>query len=106
LSSRVIFDPILSGEIRILSFDFTSDLAIGETISTQVTTATTYSGTDASASSLIAASASASGAVVLQKVTAVGRPIGTMYELLVTITTSTGQTLQQSGFLAIVPDLI
>lgn len=104
MSSRAIFDPKLAGETQTYTFDFTSDLAIGETISTQTVTATTYSGTDASPSSIISGSASASGAVVSQKITA--GVLGTMYELLCQITTSAGQTLQQPAFLAIAPDLI
>jgi len=104
MSSRAIFDPKLLGETQVLSFDFTSELAIGETINSQTVVATTYSGTDASPSSIISGSASSSGAVVSQKVT--GGVLGVMYELLCTITTSLGQTQQQSGFLAVVPDLI
>lgn len=104
MSGRAIFDPKLLGETKVISFDFTSDLAIGETISTQTVVATTYSGTDASPSSIISGGASVSGAVVSQKVT--GGVLGVMYELLCTITTSAGQTLQKSGFLAVSPDLI
>ena len=104
MSSRAIFDPKLLGETKTLSFDFTSSLGIGETISTQVVSATTYSGTDASPSSIISGVASASGAVVSQKIA--GGVLGVTYELLCAITTSTGQTLQQAGFLAVAPDLI
>lgn len=104
MTSRAILDPKLLGETKTETFDFTSSLAIGETISTQSVVASTYSGTDASPSSIISGSASSSGAIVSQKVT--GGVLGVMYELLCTITTSAGQTLQQSGFLAIVPDLI
>lgn len=76
-----------------------------ETISTQTVTASVYSGTDASPGSLINGSATASGFVVTQSIATAGRPVGTVYEVLCTITTSLGQTLLQSGFLALVPDL-
>jgi len=104
MSSRAILDPKLLGETKTITFDFTSSLAIGETISTQTVTASTYSGTDAVPSGVISGAASASGTVVSQKIT--GGVLGVMYELLCQITTSLGQTLQQSAFLAVVPDLL
>ena len=78
-------------------------LAIGETISTQSCTASVYSGVDASPSSVISGSASASGAIVSQKVAA--GVLGVIYEIACTITTSAGQTLILPGYLAIVQDL-
>lgn len=102
--SRTVFDPKFLGETKTVSFDFTSELALGETISTQVVTASVYSGTDPTPSGLISGSASTLGGVVTQNVT--GGVLGVMYEVLCTVTTSLSQTLQQSGFLAIVPDMI
>ena len=101
--SRTILTPKLQGETKTYSFDFTSQLASGETISTQVVTATVYSGTDASPSSIISGSATASGAVVSQKITA--GTVGVIYTLLCTITTSAGQTLQMSAFMTIIPNV-
>lgn len=100
--SRVIFEGKPSGETATLTFDFLSRLAVGETISTQVVTATTYSGTDAAPSGIISGAASASGSKVTQKVTA--GTLGVTYLLKCTITTSTGQTLILSGFIVIIPD--
>lgn len=79
-------------------------LGAGETISTQSVAASVYSGTDASPSSIISGSASASGAVVSQKITA--GVVGVLYELACTITTSAGQTLVLTGYLAVLPDLV
>ena len=93
----------LAGETKTITFDFTSLLASGETISTQQCAATVYSGTDATPSAIISGSASASGAVVSQKVTA--GTVGVIYSIVCTITTSLTQTLQLSGFLAVLPDL-
>lgn len=98
--SRTTWDPKRTGESVNLTFDFTSRLASGETISTQVVTASVYTGTDASPSGLISGSASASGAVVTQKIT--GGVAGVIYYLLCQITTSAGQTLDMEGFLAVV----
>ncbi len=100
--SRVTLQPKLAGETVATVFDFTSRLAATETISTQVVTATTYSGTDASPSSIVSGSASASGQKVTQKIT--GGTLGVTYVLLCTITTSASQTLELSAFLTIIPD--
>lgn len=90
----------LSTSTQNVEFDFLSLLAIGETISTQVVTASVYSGTDASPSSLISGSAIASGTIVTQKLT--GGIAGVTYELVCTITTSAGQTLVLQGYLIVV----
>lgn len=90
------------GETKTYTFDFTSDLADGETISTQSVAATVYSGTDAAPSSIISGSASASGAVVSQKITA--GTVGVLYLLICTITTSLSQTLEHAGLVAVIPD--
>ncbi len=99
--SRAQLPNKLAGETKSITFDFTSLLASGETISTQVVAASVYSGTDATPSALISGSATASGAVVTQKVTA--GTVGVIYELDCTITTSAGQTLLLSGLLAVIP---
>lgn len=101
--SRIIFEGKTDGETVTLTFSFLSRLAASETISTQTVTATVYSGTDASPSSIISGSASASGSNVTQKIT--GGVVGVIYQLLCTITTSTSQTLELTGFLAVVPDV-
>ena len=101
--SRITLQPKLAGETRNYAFDFASGLASGETISTKVVTATVYSGTDASPSSIVSGAASSSGSVVTQAIT--GGVVGVIYELLCTITTSTGQTLLISAALAIIQEL-
>lgn len=103
MSGRAQLDPKLVNETRNYTFDFSSRLAAGETISTQTVTASVYSGVDASPSAIISGSASASGAVVTQKITA--GTLGVIYELLCQITTSAGQTLDLAGYLAVIQDL-
>lgn len=98
------FPPKLAGSTLTVTFDFISNLAVSETISTQVVTCTVYSGTDASPSSMISGSATASGTIVSQVITAGTE--GVMYYLKCTITTSASQTLVQTGFLAVVPNVI
>jgi len=101
--SRSILPPKQQGATKTIPFDFTSDLAIAETISTQVVTAAVYSGTDATPSGIISGVASASGKTVSQKIT--GGVVGVIYQLLCTITTSLGQTITQSAFLTVIPDV-
>ncbi len=100
------FNPKHQGETCYPSqpFDFISVLAASETISTQVVTASVYSGVDANPSAII------SGAAAVQNTTQVWQlftagVVGVIYELLCTITTSLGQTLSISAFMAVVPDL-
>lgn len=101
MSARVDLPPKLVGETETYEFDFSSRLASGETISTQVVTAAVYSGTDATPANIISGLASASGAIVSQKITA--GTVGVIYELTCTITTSANQTLLLTGYIAVVP---
>lgn len=103
MGGRVVLPSKYAGETAKYDFDFASLLASGETISTQVCTATVYSGTDASPSSVINGSATASGTVVTQSLTA--GTLGVIYEITCTITTSASQTLALTGYLSIVPKL-
>lgn len=100
--SRVTLEGKTVGESALTPFDFLSRLASGETISTASVTATVYSGTDASPSSIINGSATISGSKAIQMV--VGGVLGVTYLLKCTVTTSLGQTRQLMGFLVIIPD--
>jgi hypothetical protein len=102
--SRTVLAPKRVGETADREFDFTSQLAVGETISTQVVTATVYSGTDATPSALINGAATASGAKVTQSITA--GTVGVVYALICKITTSASQTLEMAAYLAVVSDLV
>lgn len=101
--SRCELPNKFSGETKTYTFDFSSQLDSGVTISTQVVTASVYSGTDASPSDVISGAASASGAVVSQKITAGVE--GVIYKLLCKITTSDSQTLELSGYTAVTPEV-
>jgi len=104
--SRITLQPKLAGEIAFPSqpFDFISRLAVGETISSQQVSASVYSGTDPNPSSLINGAASVQNSTQVWQLLA-GGLVGCIYELLCTITTSLGQTLQISAYLAVVSDL-
>ena len=101
--SRVILDPKHVSEVRNYTFDFTSKLAVLETISTQIVAVSVYSGTDATPSTIINGPATASGNIVTQSFKA--GVIGPVYEAFCTITTSLGQTLTLSAFFVVIPDL-
>ena len=91
-----------AAETKTYAFDFSSLLAVGETISTAVVAASVYSGADASPSSLISGTATIASAIVTQKITAGTE--GVIYELACSVTTSAGQTLRLPGYLAVLPE--
>jgi hypothetical protein len=97
--NRIQLPPKLLGETANTVFDFVSKLAVGETISTGSVVATVYSGVDATPASLVSGAASLSGTKVTQQIT--GGVAGVIYQLLCTITTSAGQTLQLFGLLVV-----
>lgn len=98
---RTVLNQKLSGEAKNYMFDFSADLAVGETISGSSCSASIYSGATGTAA-LTIGSASVSGGVVTQAFS--GGTAGAIYSVLVSVTTSAGQTLNRSGFLAIWPD--
>ena len=99
--TRVDFPPKPSASTESYSVDFTDAIPAGDSISTKSVSASTYSGTDASPSAIISGSASSSGTIVTQKVTAGTE--GVMYKLTWTVVTANALTLVKTGFLAIVP---
>jgi hypothetical protein len=105
MGTRITLPPKYVGEsLNLPPFDFISRLGVTETLVSAVATATVYSGTDPSPGSIISGAAVISGTQVTQKV--VGGLLGVIYEILITALTSLGQSLEMSGYLAIVPDLL
>jgi len=98
--NRVTFRSAHVNEIRKLAFDFISDLAIGETISSAVASAVVYSGSAAATATL--GTPAISGTVVT--VAAEGDTEGVTFLVTVEATTSAGQVLPLSGFLAMTPE--
>lgn len=103
MTYRTLFEPKAPTSSFQAVFDFALDLAIGETLSAASTTATCYSGSDTSPSSLISGSASVSGKQITQKI--IGGVSGNVYLLTCTATTSLSQTLVREGYLAVTPTL-
>ena len=101
--SRVVQQPKKLSEVKQYFWDFSSYLQTSETISAQVVTATVYSGTDTSPSSLINGVATLSGNIVAQSLT--GGVVGVMYNLQCKVTTSFSNTLVLNSFIVVEPDL-
>lgn len=100
---RVIIPAKKLGESVILPFDFISKLSPGETLVSAVCSASVYTGVDPLPANLISGTATISGTIVNQLVTT--GVLGVIYDVLARATTSLGQVLELSGYLAIVPDL-
>jgi hypothetical protein len=101
---RVVLSPKKLGETKLIPMDFISKLGVGETILSASANIGVYSGTDPSPGAMLLGPIGVSGSIAAQYVT--GGVVGTVYELLYTVVTSAGQTLELSGYLSVAPDLI
>lgn len=97
--SRVIFNSKFPGETETVTFNFLSRLGVAETISSALVIVSVSSGVDSSPSLLLNGLASIASPLVNQSVK--GGVLGVIYSLLCQATTSTGQVLQLSAFLAV-----
>lgn len=85
------FTPMDPNESEVLGFDFSPELAAGETILTAQWTLSTISGTDANPASHLSGAALIDGYRTTQRVT--GLAAGATYRVLARVTTSAGNTL-------------
>ena len=99
MTFRVELDAKQPTESRLETFDFTSFLALNETISLALVTAQVYSGQELTPTLIVSGSATVSGPIVQQLVSA--GQVGTIYILTCTVTTSLGQTLTCTGYLTV-----
>ena len=98
--SQVVEFPLKQADATVpLTFDFTSELPSGVTVSAATTTCTVWSGTDASPQSVVDGAASISGTVVTQVVT--GGVNGVIYLLECKATGSDGNIYPLQGYLAV-----
>lgn len=100
VSSHVSLPAKQAAAVLPVVFDFTSQLAVAETISSATVTATVYSGTDASPA-ILSGSPSVSGPRVSQTLT--GGVVGVTYKLTCAATTSLSKVLVLAGFTTIIP---
>lgn len=104
ISTRVAIPAKRLGETRRYApWDFSGFLDVSEVILTANVTAIVYSGVDLNPQEMIIGPATVFGPVVSQLIT--GGMVGTVYELLCTVETSFGQTLELVGYFAVIPDL-
>ena len=99
--SRAQLPSKYSTDVMNVVFDYTSQLAIGETISTKTCTCTVTSGVDNSPGNVLNGAATSSGNAVTQSVK--GGVTGVLYNIQCVITTSASQTLTMQGTLAVLP---
>jgi len=100
--SRIVLKAKSVGETNRYEFDFLSQLASGETISTQTVVASVFAGVlpdGELASDIIEGSPWKHNTSVYQRITA--GVAGVIYKLTTTITTSASQTLILEGYLAV-----
>ena len=89
--------------ITLSQFNFAANLAPTETLLTAVCVCNVYSGVDPLPANVLSGAASISGTTALQNVT-LGIQ-GVIYALVMRVTTSLGQALELSGFLAVTTEL-
>ena len=91
------------GETLTYTFDFISALVPGETIVSATVTSNVWSGVDANPGTMIDGGPTISGTVVNQFIT--GGITGVIYDLICAATTSLGQVIEISGYVAVQPDV-
>lgn len=99
MSYRGIFDAKSAASTLTIAFNFAASCATNETITSASTTATVYSGTDATPSAIIDGAAALNGKEITQSITA--GVVGVTYLLTCTANTSLGQVLIQTGYLVV-----
>lgn len=87
------------GETISVPFDFTSDLAVGETVDSASVSVSVFSGVDASPEAINPTGPENDSPIVYQKFT--GGILGTIYLAVCTAATSEGNDLQISTYIAI-----
>lgn len=100
---RAEWQPKLTGETVPRYMDFSGQLAPGDSLTGSPTaTATVWSGNDSDPSDLIQSSVTSGNQAVI---TLTGGESGTIYEVVVSVATTDGYTLEQAAYLAVVPNV-
>lgn len=102
MAALSIHDPKMVVDVVPAIFDFTSDLASGETISSAVCAVSVFTGQDSSPADLLYQTVIITGNICEQKIQK-GIP-GVVYDILLTVITSTGRGVEQVTRIAILPD--
>lgn len=102
MAALSIHEPKMVVDVVPAFFDFSADLLPGETISTAVATVTVHTGIDPSPSLLLYQVVTIIGSVCEQKIQK--GLIGVVYDVLMTIVTSTARIVEQVTRIAILPE--
>lgn len=97
--SRTVLKSKAVGETVKYEFNFLSLLAAGETISSETVSIAVYAGTDLVPADMLDGDPWSAGTSVYQRITA--GEVGVIYEVTVTVVTSTAQTLTIVSYLAV-----
>jgi hypothetical protein len=102
---RIVTNPKYLGATELLNppFDFAKALSENELLLTSSVTVSVYSGVDPAPSAIKSGSPAIMGSQVHQMMR--GGVLGCVYELLCTVITSANQTLQQTTYFYVEPDL-
>jgi len=100
MSSMIVSTPKALGETRVQQFNFLSQMATSETLTSAVTTCAVWSGTGTA--SIVSGSATVTSPTAYQKIT--GGTEGTIYLLTCTGTTSQGNHPVIQTYVPIVSD--
>jgi hypothetical protein len=102
--SIVTFAPKPQAETRLVTVDFIGRVPPGDSIASCTTWVEMHGGIDFTPQAILQGPPAFSGTEVSQMVTS--GVVGNIYRLAFDATTTGGQTLQMSGFLVVVPDII
>lgn len=102
--SKVIFPSVQNGETKNLSFDYSSLLGVGESVSSAICVASVFSGVDSNPASLLSGSSTIAGNVITQAI--IPRITGNIYQVSMEAVTSLSQTLFLEGFISVLGGLI
>lgn len=101
---RVILNGKKQGETITYEFDFISQLAVGETLTSATVVSQVYAGVDPAPGAMVTGAATIRGTLVDQGIT--GGVSGVTYALTCIGITSRNQTIELNGFIVIDEDLI
>lgn len=106
MSGRVEWRPKLAGETVLRYADFTDELAAGETVSGATCALTVWSGDDSSPPTVTTTVINnTAGIAAVAQCSVPAGVLGTIYQALVTATTSLSNVYQKAAYLAVVPNV-
>jgi len=100
LTYRTSLEPKRAAEKIEAVFDFSTQVAVGETVDSATTVSTLYSGTDAAPGDVVSGATSISGGQVTQLL--IGGVAGNVYLITCTAVTDAPETLIRTAYLVVI----